>query len=312
MKELIVHCFKAFFRGFGQIMLQANAITGILFLAAIYYDSTEMALAASLSNVIAILTAKLLNFDRQNIENGLYGFNACLIGIALMFYFEPSIWVYVLMLLSSVVSTIIMNWAIKKELPAYTFPFVIFTWISLFILSIPDLAIRSVPEHFVDIEELDDFLIQGHAFGQVLFQGSFVAGVVFFLGVFISRPIQALYGFVAVIVSVYISHSSHASNALINEGVFSFNAVLCGIAMGEDKVRAGMYVLISVIISTYFDIFMIKYGWTTLTFPFVFAMWVMYPIKRLDKWIVLKLEELGVNQFIKRIFDSEQEVENKE
>lgn len=303
MKELTVHCIKAFFRGFGQIMLQANAITGLLFLGAIYYDSVDMALAASLSNVVAILTAKLMRFDRQDIENGLFGFNACLIGVALMFYFEPSIWVYVIMIISSILSTIIMGWAIKRELPAYTFPFVIFTWVSLFILSIPDLAIRSVPEHFVDIEALDDFLIQGHAFGQVLFQGSFVAGVVFFLGVFISRPIQALYAFVAVIVSVYISHSSHASNALINEGVFSFNAVLCGIAMGEDKVRAGMYVLISVIISTYFDIFMLKYGWTTLTFPFVFAMWVMYPIKRLDKWIVNKLEVLGVNKFIERMLD---------
>ncbi|MGL4583383.1 MAG: urea transporter, partial [Flavobacterium sp.] len=173
MKELIVHYLKSFFRGFGQIMLQANAITGMLFLAAIYYDSTEMAFAASLSNIVAILTAKLLRYDKREIENGLYGFNACLIGVALMFYFEPSIWVYVSMILSSALSTVIMNWAIKRELPAYTFPFVIFTWISLFILSIPDLAIRSVPEHFVDIKELDDFLIQGHAFGQVLFQGSF-------------------------------------------------------------------------------------------------------------------------------------------
>ncbi|QQU05107.1 urea transporter [Myroides odoratus] len=306
MKALLIHCFNAFFKGFGQIMLQANTLTGILFLAAIYYDSTDMALAASLSNVVAILTAKLLKYDEQEIEDGLYGFNPCLIAIALMFYFQPSLWVYLLMIASSIASTILMHWAMKRELPAYTFPFIIFTWISLFILSIPDLAIRSVPEHFVDIQELDDFLIQGHAFGQVLFQGSFVAGVVFFLGVFISRPIQALYGFVAVIVSVYISHSNHASNALINEGVFSFNAVLCGIAMGEDKVRAGMYVLISVIISTYFDIFMIQYGWTTLTFPFVFAMWVMYPIKRLDKWIVLKLEELGVNRIWNELFHSKE------
>lgn len=304
MKALIFHCFKAFFKGFGQIMLQANALTGLLFLAAIYYDSTATALAASLSNIIAILTAKVLQYDRDEIEQGLYGFNPCLIAIALSFYFQPSLGVFALMIISSIGSTVLMHWALKRELPAYTFPFIIFTWISLFILSIPHLAIRSIPEHFVDIAELDDFLIQSHAFGQVLFQGSFVAGVVFFLGVFISRPIQALYGFVAVIISVYISHSSHASNALINEGVFSFNAVLCGIAMGEDKVRAGMYVLISVIISTYFDIFMIQYGWTTLTFPFVFAMWVMYPIKRLDKWIVLKLEELGINRFLHQLFKS--------
>ncbi|MDH6600452.1 urea transporter [Myroides gitamensis] len=126
MKALLIHCFNAFFKGFGQIMLQANALTGILFLAAIYYDSTDMALAASLSNVVAILTAKLLKYDEQEIEDGLYGFNPCLIAIALMFYFQPSLWVYLLMIASSIASTILMHWAMKRELPAYTFPFIIF------------------------------------------------------------------------------------------------------------------------------------------------------------------------------------------
>jgi len=302
IKEITTYYFKAFFKGFGQIMLQSNVFTGMLFLAAIFYDSSIMGLSAALCNIVAILTARILKYDKQNIENGLYGFNACLIGIALLFYFQPSPLVFLTMIVATILSTIFMNWALKKQLPAYTFPFVLFTWISLFILSIPGLAVNSVPENFVDIEEIDDFLIQGHAFGQVLFQGSFIAGVVFFLGVFISRPLQALYGFVAVIVSVYICHSSHASNALINEGVFSFNAVLCGIAMGEDKVRAGMYVLISVIISTYFDMLMIKYGWTTLTFPFVFTMWVMFPIIKFDKWIVQKLDDHGVTDFIDRTF----------
>lgn len=291
MKELVIHCTKTFFRGFGQIMLQANAITGLLFISAIFYDSIIMGVAAVTSNIVANFTAEILRYDRHDIEQGLFGFNASLIGIALMFYFQSNFWVWGVMIIASALSTIIMGWAIKKKLPAYTFPFVLLTWIALFILSIPDLAIKSIPEHFVDIEELDDFLIQGHAFGQVLFQGSFIAGVIFFIGVFISRPIQALYGFVAVIISVYISHhNSYASTELINEGVFSFNAVLCGIAIGEDKVRAGMYVLISVIISTYFDIFLIKYGWTTLTFPFVFAMWVMFPIKQLDKWLAVRIE----------------------
>ncbi len=302
MKELIVHNTKAFFRGFGQIMLQENGFTGLLFFGAIYYDSTEMAFAAALSNIVAIITAKVLRYNKENIEKGLYGFNACLIGVALMFYFQPSLWVYILMVLASITSTLIMEWAIKKELPAYTFPFVLLTWVSLLAMSISGLAIKAVPDHFVDIVELDDFLIQGHAFGQVIFQGSFLAGVVFFLGVFINRPLQALYGFVAVIISVYISHSSHASNALITEGVFSFNAVLCGIAMGEDKVRAGVYVLISVIIATYFDIYLIQNGWTTLTFPFVVAMWVMYPIKRFDNWTVKKLDKIGFNRFIDKLF----------
>jgi len=36
---------------------------------------------------------------------------------------------------------------------------------------------------------------------------------------------------------------------------------------------------------------LVHYGWTTLTFPFVVAMWAMEPVKRLDKWIVGRFEE---------------------
>lgn len=288
MKTIVSHYYNALFKGFGQIMLQGNAITGILFIAAIFYDSALMGVAGLVSNLVGIGTAKLMKFEDEDIENGLYGFNASLIGVALIFYFESNIWVWLGIIIASIIATIAMGYAVKYKLPAYTFPFVGMTWITLFVLSIPELAIHSVPEHFVDIEELDDFLIEGHAFGQVIFQGSFIAGVIFFLGVFISRPINALYAFVAVMISVFISHYVDISDDLVKEGVLSFNAVLCGIAMGGDKVRDGIYVLISVTIATYIDALMIEYGWTALTFPFVFAMWVMYPIRRFDGWLVAK------------------------
>lgn len=274
------------FKGFSQIMLQNNILTGVLFLSAILYDSVLMALAGVTANVVAVLTAKLLKYNEEDISNGLYGFNASLLGIALVFYFQSNVWVWLALVVGSILSTFIMGYALKKKLPVYTFPFVLLTWISLFVLSIPELALRTVPEHFVDIVELDDFLIEGHAFGQVIFQGSFIAGVIFFLGVFISEPIAALYAFFAVVISTFISHQGHESADAINAGLFSFNAVLCGIAMSGPKVRDGLYVVLSVVIATYFDRLMIFYGWTTLTFPFVFAMWIMFPIKRIDQWIV--------------------------
>ncbi|MNW19178.1 hypothetical protein D3C71_2190550 [compost metagenome] len=55
--------------------------------------------------------------------------------------------------------------------------------------------------------------------------------------------------------------------------------------------RDGLYVLIAVVIATYCDHVLVHYGWTTLTFPFVVAMWAMEPVKRLDKWIVGRFEE---------------------
>lgn len=276
-------------KGFGQIMLQGNVVTGLLFIIAIFYDSAAMGLAGIGSNVVAMLTAKVLKFKDEDIETGLYGFNASLIGVALVFYFQLNLYVIVAMVLGSILSALFMGFAIAKKIPVFTFPFVVITLVILFILSMPDLALRTVPEHFVDIEDMDDFLVQGHAFGQVIFQGSLLAGLMFFLGVYINSPIAALYAFVSVIVSVFISHLGQENSEMIREGIFSFNAVLCGIALSGPRSKDGLFVLISVIISTYFDLFLIHNGWTTLTLPFVVAMWCTLPIKALWNKIEMKI-----------------------
>lgn len=275
IKIFLSSCLK----GFGQIMLQGNTWTGLLFILAIFYDSVSMGIAAIVSNLVAMATAKLMQFEDEDIESGLYGFNASLIGIALVFYFQLNVWVWVSVVVGSILSVLIMGFALKKKIPVFTFPFVLITMIFLFLLSIPEVMVRTVPEHFVDVEEIDDFLIEGHAFGQVIFQGSLVAGVLFFIGVYISSPISALYAFFSVVVSVSIIRHGNESIGMINEGIYSFNAVLCGIALSGPRVKDGIMVLISVIVSTYFDLMMIHNGWTTLTLPFVVAMWVTLPMK---------------------------------
>ncbi|MHC5201294.1 urea transporter [Myroides sp. LJL119] len=286
MKDAFNHVFKALFKGFGQIMLQANVFTGLLFFAAILYDSALMALAGVVANLVAIATAWILGYHKHNIEQGLYGFNASLIGISTMFYYEPSPMVWLAVIIGSVLSVLLMRYALERELPAYTTPFVLISWGIIFFLSIPGFGFTPVPTHFEPVKEIDDILIQGHAFGQVVFNGSAIAGLIFFIGVFISSPIKALYAFVGVAISIYICHSLGAPEHLIQQGVFSFNAVLCAIAMGGNNIRDGIYVLISIFLATVVDIYLIDWGVTTLTFPFVLAMWFMFPIKRLDNWIV--------------------------
>lgn len=291
MRYKILAFIRAFLRGFGQIMLQGNAWTGILFIGAILYDSIEMGVAGIIANLVGFVTAKIMKYEEEDIENGLFGFNATLFGIALVFYFETNIWIWTTLVLGSVLSTLMMGFALKKNLPAFTFPFVMVTWIALYLLSIPQLSMNTVPHHFVDIKEIDDFLIEGHAFGQVIFQGSVIAGLIFFLGVFMSNPMAALYSVAAVVISVYLSNHGHESRAMVNNGTFSFNALLCGIALSGPRVRDGLYVLVAVFIATYLDHFLVHAGWTTLTFPFVVAMWAMEPIKRFDKRMVDKFNE---------------------
>ncbi|OXA82012.1 urea transporter [Flavobacterium aquidurense] len=268
-------------KGIGQIMLQESAWTGLLFLIAISYDSVLMGFAALLSAIIGTATAKICNFSDENIKAGLYGFNATLVGVGLAFFFETSPLIWFLLVLGSVLSTLLMEFSIRKKIPFFTFPFIVITVIAVLSIQHFGLATARVSVAKGEMPELEDFAVAAHAYSEVIFQGTIAAGLLFFIGVFLNNPTAALYGFLAAVIAAAIAHFDQDSVKLIEDGMFSFNAVLCGIACSGTKPRDGLYVLLSVVIATYFDIFMMHNGWITLTFPFVLSMWVIVFLKKI-------------------------------
>ena len=268
-------------RGIGQIMLQDSAWTGLLFLIAISYDSMIMGLAALPSAIVGTATAKVFKFDDDNIKAGLYGFNATLIGVGLIFFFESSLLIWTCVIVGSILSTLLMEFSIRKKIPFFTFPFIVVTVIAILVIDHFSLAGHNKIEVVEEMLELQNFQVAAHAYSEVIFKGTITAGLLFFVGVFINNPTAALYGFVAALIAGAIAHLGHNSPELIDDGMFSFNAVLCGIACSGIKPRDGVYVLLSVVIATYFDIFMMNHGWITLTFPFVLSMWIIVPLKKL-------------------------------
>ncbi|MFA5995560.1 MAG: urea transporter [Patescibacteria group bacterium] len=120
------NCIKIILRGVGQVMLQNNALTGLLFLAGIFYNSWLMGLGAIAGNIISTISAKFLKYSDEDIKNGLYGFNGTLVGIAIWFFFEVNIYTVIAIIIGAVLSTVIMQ-TMKKRMPAFTAPFVIAT-----------------------------------------------------------------------------------------------------------------------------------------------------------------------------------------
>ena len=78
-------------RGVGQVMFQNNALSGVLMLAGILLNSWQMALLAIAGNVVSTLTACLSGYSREDIRNGLYGFNGTLVGIAIGVFMPVSV-----------------------------------------------------------------------------------------------------------------------------------------------------------------------------------------------------------------------------
>ena len=81
-------------RGIGQVMFQNNALSGGLMLLGIAFNSWQLAVLSVLGTVVSTLTASLSGYDKEDIRNGLYGFNGTLVGIAIGVFMEINVHLY--------------------------------------------------------------------------------------------------------------------------------------------------------------------------------------------------------------------------
>lgn len=265
-------------RGLGQITLQENAATGLLFLIGIFYVSVLMGLGAILAVCCGTITAKLLGYEKTEIEQGLYGFSAALVGVALLLYFKPVFDVWLLVIIGSVAAAVIQHSFIKRKIPVFTLPFVLVTWAILFLVGRFYPNVNAVSAN-ISTPMSQDFTFALRGFGEVIFQGSVVSGSLFFIAVFINSPVAALYGLAGAVMAASLSAFFSAPVADVGMGLFSYNAVLCAIVFAEDKIKAGIWFLISVVLAVVIGLAMFKNQLIQLTFPFVAATCITLIIK---------------------------------
>ncbi len=127
-------------RGVGQVMLQDNPLTGLLFLLAVAWG----ALAAGapyifLGGLLGLIAATLMGYwvkaDAAVLRAGLCGYNGVLVGLALPTFLAPSLALWIYVAIGGAVSTLVNLGAAKtlkpSGAPTLTFPFVLVTWLLL-------------------------------------------------------------------------------------------------------------------------------------------------------------------------------------
>lgn len=271
---------KTLLKGIGQVMLQNNAVTGLLFLIGIFYNSWLMGLGALLGVVVSTLTALLLRYPRENIKDGLYGFNGTLVGIAVLFFFQANVVSIILIVVGSALSSVIMYVMHEKKLYPFTFPFVLSTW-ALFMVNHFFNLVDRISTSLADVLKVHVTSAVSTGFGQVMFQGSIVTGVVFFVALLVSSRRVAIFALCGSIVGMLVAWAMAFPTSMITAGIFGYNAVLCAIAFSDKQksswVFAGVAAILSVLIVASFDAFNL----IALTAPFVFATWITLGIKKL-------------------------------
>ena len=275
---------KSIFRGIGQVMLQKNAITGLLFLIGIFYASWLMGIGALMGVFVGTITALILKYEEKDILNGIYGFNGTLVGIALLFFFKPTILLFLLLIIAVIVSTIVMHFMYKNNLSPYTFPFVITTWVFIFLIKILNITPAAI-SGVLNFTNIDIFSGISLGFSQVMFQASIITGILFFIAILINSRIAAIYALVGSTIGLLTGLLFFPSSInLINLGIFGFNGVLCGIAFSDKKWIYSIFAIISIILSVGIVYGFITLNLIALTAPFVFASWItMFAKNKIQK-----------------------------
>ena len=242
-------------RGVGQVMFQNNALSGSLMLAGILLNSWQMALMAIAGNVVSTLTACLSGYSREDIRNGLYGFNGTLVGIAIGVFMPVSV---------ASLSLLV------------TAPFILSVWILLAACRgmMPSLLLPS--GNAVTDQSLSFLQAFCLNIGQVMFQGNTVlAGVLFLLGIMVNSRVNGFYAVLGAGLPIPFALLLGVDDAVLNAGLMGYNGVLCAIALGDNTWKGGAWATVAVLLSVLLQIGGMKWGITTLTAPFVVAVWIV-------------------------------------
>ncbi len=275
----MINLFKTTFKGYSQVMLQENALTGLLFFIGILYNSWTMALGSLVGVASAMLVALAFGWNQKDVLKGYYGFNGVLVGIALVFFFGLNFPIVFLIVIGAALSSFIMKIMHERNLYPYTFPFVLSTWILLFFIKVTGiipLKISSLASA-VNINIVSGLSM---GFGQVMFQGAIVTGIIFFIAILFNSRTAALYALIGTGLGFAVALASSLPLNLTNIGIFGFNGVLCGIAFAEKNLKSFIFGLAAIILSVFIAYAMVFYDITTLTAPFVFATWVVLLFRR--------------------------------
>jgi urea transporter len=279
-KQTYLATTNPFFKGIGQIMLQENTWTGLFFLAGIFCGSFTMGMAAVFAVLTGTVTAKILKYNKEEINSGLYGFSAGLVGVALACMFSSTLIIWLAIFVGSVLAAVIQHFFIARQIPAFTFPFILVTWVLLFLFAqFPGLGAQQVTGGYLSVN--NNFTALARGFGQVIFQDNIWSGLLFFIGVLICSPVAAIYGLVAAGISALMAYSLGVPVADIYLGLLGYNAVLCAITFAGKRSEDAILALVSVVLSVLITIQMRKMNLPALTFPFVLASWITLMLKQM-------------------------------
>ena len=282
--------------GIGQIFLQDNGWSGLLITIGMFFSHWTLGVTCFLGALIGTLTAKALKAKDADIEFGLYGFNASLAYMCVMFTFatndahatlngaNPILWV--LGAVAAVIATVIMHVFVTKGWTAFTFPFVVTCWVLCWafakynVLGLEQTT-PALPDYTGTVNAITTPF---YGWAEVNFGANFLTGVFIFLGLAISSPSVAMWGTAAATLGGLFAHYvlGVEANTLAN-GIYSFSPILvaCAFVTKSGVSRADfVYIVVGILLAVLIHHGVNSIGLATYTIGFIVATWIMEAVQK--------------------------------
>jgi urea transporter len=291
MKKPVTRFIQVTLCSTSQIMLQRSRVVGLLFAVGIAINSPAMLLGATVAIISSLVVAKVFNYASDDIANGLYGYNAALVGVAIFYFFPPNLTSFALVIIAGGFSTLIMHvmlrWFVASTwhfftikivtLPALTAPFVVTIWLTMLLAKW--VAIEPLTVVFKE-QCKGDFCIVLRGVGQVIFQSYWLSGVIFVVGLFWQSYKVAITAIIGSALGMLIARICNFSDEWILAGAYGFNASLVAIALIDRYPAKQWLTLLGLVMSVLFTRAFEQSALPALTAPFVLASWIIIVLAR--------------------------------
>lgn len=282
---------RSFARSMGQIVLQRNAATGGILVLALLCFSPRLACALLLGTLTSNVLAHI--FDDQGsptTRNDLHGFNGGLAALAAFNFIHDDSCASAVAILAAVLATGLSNRLTRAlgpwNLPAYSSPAVLVTWVWLPLLADPSvptatagMAATASPGSVVSLlfSVAPAFLrpgLQGIVAGlaPIAFAAGPAAGALILVGLLVAKPSRAAWALGGSALGLALYTFVGTSAGMLQSGAYGFNPALAALATCRFGVKAA---LLAIGLTLLIEFAASAVGIPALTAPFVLASWVV-------------------------------------
>lgn len=255
---------KSVLLSYSQIFFSNNLwFAGILVMVSFFdlWGGLSGLLAVILANVMALM----IGFNRANIKQGYYGFNALLVGLGIGVYYTPSVEFYFILVVAVLLTlfiTVMLDGVIGKYgLPFLSLPFLFSLWIITLAtrqyenLQISERGIFVYNELYAiggqrlvniyrSLNELpihESFITYFRSLGAIFFQHSVIAGACIALGILLYSRIAFTLSLLSFFTAYYFYSFIGADISQLSHSYVGFNFILTAIGIGGFFIVASRY-----------------------------------------------------------------------